>query len=408
MIKLPANFLFGSATSAHQAEGGNHNDWAEWEQHNAPRLAREATEQSDYGQGPSPVWDQIQTAAKSEDNYISGGAAEHFSRYEEDLALAATIGLTAFRFSVEWSRIEPQKGIFDQEAIEHYVNVAKACIKHRQEPFVTLWHFTLPVWAAAEGGWESDEVVSHFAAYSAAMGQALKPYVAHITTLNEPEVYSMMAYARGIWPPQHQSLGGFTKVRQGLVRAHIQSYEALKAIDPGFEIGFSSSQSIFETTDYLLSAANDYFIKKLIEHTDWLGVQYYLKTGFGEDEGINKSDMGWELHPEGHYEVLTRLANYAKPLYVTESGLADALDIYRGWYIEESLKSIAQATKEGVDCRGYFYWSLLDNFEWHEGFWPKFGLIEVDRNNMERRMRPSALRYAKLIKETGSMSEGEH
>jgi len=109
--------------------------------------------------------------------------------------------------------------------------------------------------------------------------------------------------------------------------------------------------------------------------------------------------MGWELHPEGHYEVLARLARYLKPMYITESGLADAADIHRGWYIEESLKSIAKATSEGVDCRGYFYWSLLDNFEWHEGYWPKFGLIEVDRRTMNRRIRPSAHYYARLIKD---------
>ena len=396
-MNYDANFLFGSATSAHQIEGGNYNDWAEWERKSAPRLAAGVTYRTDYGQGPTPVWQEIKTAAKSEANYISGEAAGHYTRYAQDLATAQSLGLTAFRFSVEWSRVEPQKGTYDQAAIAHYVDVAKACREHGQEPFVTLWHFTLPVWAAAEGGWESEIVVRRFAEYARTMGEALKPHAKHITTLNEPEVYSAMAYLRGIWPPQRHSPARYARVRRGLVQAHIGAYDALKAMSPEFEVGFCTSQTLFEATHRLLQVANDYFVKRLAPHSDWLGVQYYLKRSFGRRKLAKKNDMGWELHPEGHYEVLTRLARYKKPMFVTESGLADAADKHRAWYIEESLASIAKATSEGVDCRGYFYWSLLDNFEWHEGFWPKFGLIEVDRTTMERRLRPSAKHYAKLI-----------
>jgi len=352
-----------------------------------------------YGQGPSPVWPDIKTAAKSESNYISGDAAGHYTRYAQDLATAQALGLTAFRFSVEWSRIEPQEGTYDQAAIAHYVDVAKACRDHGQEPFVTLWHFTLPVWAAAQGGWESETVVRRFADYARTMGAAMKPYVAHFTTLNEPEVSSAMAYVRGIWPPQRHSPTRYSRVRRSMVQAHIRAYEALKTVNPEFQVGFCTSQTLFEATHQLLQVANDYFVKRLAPHSDWLGVQFYLKRSFGRRKLAQKSDMGWELHPEGHYEVLARLARYLKPMYITESGLADAADIHRGWYIEESLKSIAKATSEGVDCRGYFYWSLLDNFEWHEGYWPKFGLIEVDRRTMNRRIRPSAHYYARLIKD---------
>lgn len=399
MQKLPAGFLFGSATSAHQVEGGNHNDWTEWEKTAAARLARSVNSGTHYGQGPTPVWPEIREAAKTEANYISGRAAEHYERYESDLKLAAKLGLTAYRFSVEWARVEPEPGVYDEAAIGHYIAVAKTCREQNQEPFVTLWHFTLPVWAAEMGGWASDTVVERFAAYARRMGEALRPYVSHIATLNEPEVYGVVAYLLGIWPPQRRSPSGFGRVRRGMVQAHRLATHELKLANPAYKVGFCTSQAIFPASDHVQKLINDYFVHRLAGDSDWMGVQYYVKRTLGSSKGALRSDLGWELHPEGHYEVLKRLARYGKPLYVTESGLADAKDRYRAWYIEESLGSIAQATNDGVDCRGYFHWSLLDNFEWHEGFWPKFGLIEVDRDTMERRVRPSAEHYAKLIRQ---------
>ena len=378
-------------------EGGNYNDWTVWEQANAERLAREVSQSTNYGQGATPVWDEIKTAAQDPANYISGRAAGHFERYQKDIQAAKELGLNASRFSVEWARVEPEPGHYDAAAIEHYVDMARACREFGQEPFVTLWHFTLPVWAADEGGWASAVVVRQFAAYARQMGEALGPYVTHIATLNEPEVYAVMAHLRGTWPPGRHSPSGFARVRRGLVEAHMGAYTALKAVRPEFEVGFCTSQTLFEATYKLLEVANDYFVKRLASRSDWLGVQFYLKRSLGRRKRAHKSDMGWELHPEGHGEVLRRLAGYGKPMYVTESGLADAADKHRAWYIGESLQAVAEAVAVGVDCRGYFYWSLLDNFEWHEGFWPKFGLLEVDRTTLERRIRPSAWHYAQLI-----------
>ena len=405
MKPLPHSFLFGSATAAHQVEGRNTNSWSVWEQANAARLAREAGPETSYGQGPTPVWDDIKAAAMSEDNYISGNGVDFYHRYKEDLKLAKGLGLNAFRFSVEWSRVEPTKGKYDQAAINHYLEMVLECRELGMEPFVTLWHFTLPVWAEEAGGFTSDDVVQRFVEYAERMGEALYRHVTFIATLNEPEVYSMLGYLLGVWPPALSSPTKFARVRRGLVRAHRGAYAALKRVHEGYEVGFCTSQSWLEPSHTILKLfkqlaqrkTTEYFTDRLHETSDWIGMQYYMKVTLKTDPTAERSDLGWALHPEGHSEVLRRLARYGKPLYVTESGLADAADKYRAWYIEETLKSIAEAVAGGVDCRGYFYWSLLDNFEWHEGYWPMFGLIEVDRATMERQVRPSARQYTRLI-----------
>jgi beta-glucosidase len=403
---LPSNFLFGSATSAHQVEGGNINDWSIWETENAARLAAKANSRTNYGQGPTPAWSRIKAQAKSPANYISGEAAGHFTRYKSDLDIAAGLGLNAYRFSVEWSRIEPRPGHYDPAAVAHYVAMAQACRDRGQEPFVTLFHFTLPIWASDMGGWRSGEVIRHFGEFAGHMGKALQPLVANFCTINEPEVYSAMGYVTGLWPPNLQHPHYFRLIRHGLIRAHRAAFLALKTISPDLQVGFSSSQSwiVGESpygrlmAKFLDHFANDYFTDKLSPQCDWLGLQYYIKRTVGQRPRHLRSDMGWGLHPEGHLPMLRKLANYGKPVYVTESGLADAADVHRANYIEGSLKSIADAVAEGIDCRGYFHWSLMDNFEWHEGFWPRFGLIEVDRRTLERTVRPSAHHYAALIK----------
>jgi beta-glucosidase len=271
---------------------------------------------------------------------------------------------------------------------------------------VTLWHFTLPLWAADMGGWESEEVVERFADYAEVMGRALRTQVRLWATLNEPEVYSAEAYLLATWPPQRRSLWRYLRVRRALLRAHVAAYKVLKLVDPDFEVGLCTSQTLFDARRFWLRPAawvgariiNDYFIDRLAYEADWLGVQYYVHRVLDRRGHGPKNDLGWELYPQGHKRILKSLARFGRPLYVTESGLADAADKHRAKYIEVSLESIAEAMAEGVDCRGYFYWSLLDNFEWHEGFWPKFGLLEVDRETLVRTVRPSARHYAGLVK----------
>ncbi|MFI7587515.1 glycoside hydrolase family 1 protein [Spongisporangium articulatum] len=373
---FPPGFLFGAAVSAHQVEGGNDNDWTAWEPGHVPE--------------------------------VSGAAVDHYHRYREDLRLAASLGLDAFRFSVEWARVEPRPGVYDPDALQHYSDVVDACRELGLEPMITLNHFTLPRWVATAGGWSAPEVAERFGIYCGVVGQALRGRVESVCTLNEPEVLSMKTCLAGVWPGGGRlAVRRYLRVRRGLADGHRLATAALRQADSRFSIGYCCSQNPFVATTSVLEPVaraasrlyNDWFLDRLTPTCDWLGVQYYNRVAVGPRRGpdVPRSDMGWPLVPELHGPVLESLSRYGLPLYVTESGLADADDSRRTWYIEATLRSLAEALTAGVDVRGYLHWSLLDNYEWDHGFGPRFGLVEVDRRTMERRVRASARRYAELI-----------
>lgn len=393
-MQFPDNFLWGASTSAHQVEGDTHNDWSEWEKKNADRLAKEA--KNKY----------------PPQNYISGRACDHYHLFEEDFRLAKSSGLNAYRFSIEWSRIEPEKNKFDQKEIEHYQRVVESLRNKNIEPFVTLWHWTIPLWLAREGGWKSKNIVDYFSRYTEKVVSALNKQVNFWMTLNEPDVYTSKSYLAGDWPPQEKSLISSWRVYHNLIKAHLTAYQVIKKINPASQVGIAKHYVYFEAyqnkiinrilkklADY---SWNFYFLNKIKDYQDFIGLNNYLHNrinyGFTKNEDKCQNDMGWELYPESIYYSLKELSKYKKPIYITENGLADAQDKYRAWYIKEIIKNIERAAKEGVNVRGYLHWSLLDNFEWDKGFWPRFGLIEVDYKNLERKVRPSALEYAKIIK----------
>lgn len=402
----PKGFYFGTSTSAHQVEGGNHNNWTEWEKLNACRLARESKK---YKKLPS--WEFIKKEARNPENYISSIAADHWNRFEEDLDLAKQMGTNAYRFSIEWSRIEPEKGKFDAEALNHYRKMISAMREKKLEPFLTVWHWTLPIWLAEEGGVLAKNFPKYIAEYTSHLAMAFGAEVKFWITLNEPEVLAGNSYFRGIWPPGKDNPFALRKAIKNLVRAHKEMHRAIKsAVDDG-HIGLSITQTYFESTagkwnSWLTKKAkyysNDYFLNQIENYLDFIGLNYYFHSRVNLWLNRNKnekvSDMGWELYPRGLEKVLNDLARRHKPIYITENGLADAKDENRGWFIHESLKATQSAIKTGADVRGYFHWSLLDNFEWDKGFWPKFGLIEVNRKTMARTPRPSAEIYKLLIK----------
>jgi len=405
-LKFPKNFYWGSATSAHQVEGGNHNDWSEWEKKNAERLAKEAKEK----------WQPWQQEKFPEmfnpENYISGRACDHYHLYEQDFDIAKKLGHNAHRFSIEWSRIEPEQGKFNEKEIEHYRKVILALKKRGIEPFVTLWHWTNPLWIRDMGGWENKKITDYFERYAEKISNALGENVKFWITLNEPEIYASNSYFAGVWPPQKKNLFAYLRVLNNLIKAHRKAYGVIKKANSNSKIGIAKNNIYFEAYQNKLVNRvlkkfidwwwNFYFLNRIRNHQDFIGLNHYfhnrINYGFNKNENKKISDIGWELYPEAIYYVLKDLKRFNKPIYITENGLADGGDKKRSWFILESLKNIGKAINEGVNVRGYLHWSLMDNFEWDKGFWPRFGLVEVNYKTLERKIRPSALQYAKICK----------
>ncbi len=405
-LKFPEGFLWGAATSAHQVEGGNKNSWTEWEKVNAERLAREAKDKYEK-------WQLEKFPEMSEaENYISGRACDHYHRYEDDFDIAKKLGHNAHRFSIEWSRIEPEEGKFDEKEIEHYRRVLRALRERGLEPFVTLWHWTNPLWLKKN---ELNKDFSfHFSRYAEYVVKQLGDLVHFWVTLNEPTSVIAAAYLSGNWPPMKKNLFLAWRVYKNLAQAHNLVYDKIHKIFPKAKVGFANIMPFWETAHWwclsekLVVKVADYFSnRKFLNMTigkhDFLTLQYYFHNrivfpGIIKNENRKVSDLGWEIYPEGSYHLLKSLEKYNLPIYITENGLADADDSQREKFIKEHLYWIHKAISEGVDVRGYFHWSLLDNFEWDKGFWPKFGLVEIDYKTMERKIRPSAWEYAEICR----------
>jgi beta-glucosidase len=403
--KFPDGFLWGSVTSAHQVEGGLLNDWTEWEKENADRLAKEA-------KSKNAEWQQERFPEMFDPkNYISGKAADYYNLYEKDFDILKELGQNAFRLSIEWSRIESEEGKFDQKEIEHYKKVILALKKRNIEPFVTLWHWPFPLWVSEMGGFENKETIKYFLRYAEKMAEAL-PGVKFWITLNEPEVYASHSYLRGNWTPQKKSYFSYRKVIRNLVSVHKEAYKVIKKHIPNSKICVAKHNVYFEAYKnrpvnrilkyFADSWWNDWFLKKIKSYQDIISLNNYhhnrINYGFNKNANKKISDMGWELYPESLAMVALELKKYNLPIYVTEHGLTDADDSRREKFVKFSLACLHRAIESGVDVRGYLHWSLLDNFEWDKGFWPRFGLVEVDFKTMERKIRPSALEYAKICK----------
>ncbi len=408
-LKFPKGFYWGVATSSHQVEGDNHNDWTEWEKKNADRLAKEAKNK----------WQKWQQEKFPEmfdpQNYISGRACDHYNKFEEDFDIAKQLGHNAHRFSIEWSRVEPEEGKFNGKEIEHYREVVKALRERGIEPFVTLWHWTLPLWISERGGWANKDTVEHFLKYVFKITHALND-VKFWITLNEPDdIYAFDAYFVGRFPPQKKSLIKTIRVLNNLIKAHKKSYKIIHQNNSSAIVGFANNVINFEAyknrfLNKIMKIFADYFwnfwfFKKTFGYHDFIGCSYYhhnrINFGYKKNENKNISDIGWEICSEGIYHVLKDLKKYNLPIYITENGIADVKDEKRADFIKEHLRWIHKAISEGTDVRGYIHWSLLDNFEWDKGFGPRFGLVEMDYQTMERKIRPSALEYKKIIENNG-------
>lgn len=408
-LAFPRKFMWGAATSAHQVEGNTHNQWTAWETEHAKTLAA----QSEYQWGELENWEDIKKHAKDPKNYISGKAADHFNLYEEDFELARKMNMNALRFSIEWSRVEPEEGAWDAAAITHYKKYVAELKKRNIEPIVTLFHFTLPVWFAEMGGFEKRSNVQYFTRFAEKIISELGRDVKFIITINEPEVYAYESYKMGNWPPAMRSKRALHKVLNNLAYAHNQTADIIHGLSRRYKVSIAKNSCYFyagddavlsrKSADAMQYAQDDYFIKKVVKHCDFLGVNYYFANrvyGYRVHNPEKQvSDLGWDLSPADIQHALERLhEKYQLPIIITENGLADASDEQRQWWITQTLIGMQKALDNGVRLEGYLHWSLLDNFEWDKGFWPRFGLIEVDYETMKRTPRKSAVWFARIIK----------
>ncbi len=406
-MPFPKDFLWGAATASHQVEGNNHNDWSEWEKANAERLASESKQSFWW----NPNWQKFEPEATDPANYLSGTACDHWNRYAEDFDILKDLGLDAYRFSIEWSRIEPEEGKFDEASLEHYREMIAALRARNIKPFVTLWHWTLPLWLAKKGGVDASHFTDCFVRYAKKVAETIGQDVHFWVTLNEPDVYTGHSRLRGAWPPQEKSYSSAFRIYRKLARTHRLTYRAIKNMYPSAQIGIAKHNIWFEAANgrwinRVLKACIDqlwnyWFLQMISAEQDFIGLNHYnhhrIDGWFNRNENKVQTDFGWEYYPNSLYHALVELRKYQKPIYITENGIADASDELRRKFIPAAVSAVEKAIADGIDVRGYFYWSLLDNFEWDKGYWLKFGLVAVDRSTQKRTVRESARQYSALV-----------
>ena len=400
---FPKDFMWGASTASHQVEGGTVNDWSVWELEHAATLARDSAKRLSW----LPSWKSTKAEAQDPDNYVSGKGVDHYNRYEEDFDIAQDLHLNTFRFSIEWSRLEPEEGAWNLEAIQHYHQYIKALRQRGIEPVLTIWHWTMPTWFNEKGGFAKKANLTFFDRFVRKIAEEYGQEVRYVITLNEPNVFVALGYITNERPPQQKSVRMAVRAYWNLLKAHRKAYDVLKEVAPALQVGTAMAMSnnqpkhsrnpfnvlIAHSASYVW---NWWFLYRSRKQQDFIGINYYFTDyyqGFSRQNPTTPlSDMGWYMEPEGLLPVLTQTyARFKKPLIITENGLADGKDAYRKWWIEQTLVAMQRAMSQGVDLRGYLHWSLLDNFEWESGWWPKFGLVAVDRKQgMRRVVRPSA------------------
>lgn len=419
---FPANFIWGVATSAHQVEGGNYNNqWSAWEK---------------------------QGRIKSGDR--AGAACDWWRNAEQDFDLAKSLGVNALRLSLEWSRIEPEEGRWDEAALARYRQMLQALHERGIRPFVTLHHFTNPIWFENKGGFETAESVKLFERYTRRTVAALGNLCTDWVTFNEPNVYAALGYFLGEFPPGKR--GHFVqaaKVTRNLCLAHAGAYRAIHEIQPQASVGWAQHYVVFKPRRpesavdrrlcrFIDRRFNENFAESIetgaapfplnkfgselseVQGTcDYVGINYYsrLRAGFvlrspktmffqltvppHKPQGDRGIEVPYgEAYPDGLRRAVERFKRFHKPIYILENGVPDREDRIRPWVLESSLEQMKGLLHEGADLRGYFHWSLTDNFEWNEGWHLRFGLFDLDPVTQQRRPRPSARIFSEIIRKS--------
>jgi beta-glucosidase len=394
--KFPRGFLWGAATSSYQIEGNNTNsDWWEWEQ-------------------------------KGKTKEKSGIACDYWNRWKSDHELLTELGVNSFRLSLEWSRIEPEEGKFSEVAIEHYREILQDLKKRNIKTVVTFWHWTSPLWFSQKYGWYKSRSVNIFINYVKEVSQRLGDLIDVYVILNEPMVPLGMGYLTGNFPPGYKNPWKFWRALNNLAKAYKKAYHLIHELKPDSMVGISYLYNWYEleSKSKIIEKIADkiswrfrigYLARKIKNYQDYFGVDYYrlgkikydsknstyLGFRIAEDEN---NIMKWVAYPEGIYKVLKEAwEKYKLPIYILENGMPDDIgldDPQRISFIEKHLEQVLKAIQEGVDVRGYNYWSLLDNYEWGT-FHFRFGLVEIDYKTLERKPRKSFYAYRDIIKNNG-------
>jgi len=401
--QFPPGFLWGTATAAYQVEGGIQNDW-------------------------------------SAAGLDAGQAADHATRYEEDFDTLEKMGTPAYRMSIEWAKLEPEPGKYNRQALEEYRKMLKSLNRRGIQPMVTLFHFTLPTWFAQKGGWTRPENIQDFVRFCTWVSGELKDEVNWWFTINEPLVYAFKSYDAGAWPPFQKDRNLALRVIKHLILAHGEAYRAVHAQDPIAWVGFAKNITLLEPNvpgnplDQAMTGFQSYLFneafwdaisqgelnfsvpgvepiqipynKNLHGSMDFVAFNYYTRymiTASGAQvtrPGVPVNELNWEIYPEGLLKVLRLAHKHAKrlhvPIIISENGLADADDSQRRAFLLQHLQQIWQGLQEGIPVAGYLHWSLMDNYEWADGFEAKFGLLDI-----QRKWRPSGLMFQEIVKQNG-------
>ncbi len=419
---FPRGFLWGSATAAHQVEGNNiNNNW--W------------------------VWEQQPGHVRNDDK--SGLACDWWGgRWKEDFNRAVDGAQNAHRLSIEWSRIQPAPDRWDEDALDRYIEMMRGLRERDLTPLVTLHHFTDPIWLHELGGWENPKVVEYFEAYVAKVVEALRQYVSLWVTINEPNVLAVSAYWMGVWPPQKKSASATFRVMTNMVRAHAAAYRMIHRLQPEARVGVACNirpfvpRASWSVLDRWLAGLSNLifneffpqvlhsgklrypgFTRRLPEAKgtqDYLGVNYYhrdyvslnilntaesaMAPAFPPELEVSPSKM-MANDPLGFFQALKWGTKFGVPIIVTENGIEDAADALRPRYLIQHVHQMWRAVNFNLPIKGYFHWTLVDNFEWERGWSHRFGLWELDVESQRRRKRPSADLYAEICRENGLSSD---
>lgn len=422
-LTFPSDFLWGVATAAHQVEGYNtNNQWYLWES------------TVDTSGNPMILRGQL-----------AGAACDSWRRYNQDIGLMKELGVKSYRFSVEWSRIEPREGDYDSLAIKHYQDVCDSLIANGIIPMVTLHHFTNPIWFERKGAFEKKENVADFIRFTEVVYMALRDRVTLWCTINEPAVYVVEGYFQGANPPGKKDPQLAAVVLRNILEAHVQAYWKIKSLPGGDQAKVGVVKNLTQADPYCKWNLGDWLFANLIEGVfngttlnflntghfrfsmptmarliednpkakgslDFIGLNYYshynYTFSFNLDKAFKarllpgelKTDMDYAMYPEGLYRAIKTVSEFDVPIYITENGIADERDDRRELFISQYLYAVSKAIADGYNIKGYYYWSLMDNFEWSLGYDMKFGLYSVDRITQIRTMKEGAKRYQRIIR----------